>query len=214
MKSLAAILSCWLAVTFAFGDLGPNLVPNSGFEEVGEAQSPVEWSISTQHRTAVVLDDRVVHTDQYSARMEQAVPSSYQSSTFLGSALIPVEPGARYQLRWWIKSEGLHPEWMTQDSGGRGVGCFFLIDMFQFQTDPETGNPVYCYNWRRIFGRDFAEWTRVDESVTDMYSKQVDPWQCPADIDQVQLRLQVSNTMPRHMFKVWVDEVSFQKMSE
>lgn len=194
--------------------MGPNLVPNSGFEEVGEQQSPIDWTIATQHRTAVELDDQVVHTGQYSARMEQAAPSSHQSSTFLGSALIPVEPGAHYQLRWWIKSEGLHPEWMTQDSGGRGVGCFFLIDMFQFQTTPETGKPDYRYNWRRIFGRDFAEWTRVDESVTDMYGKQVAPWECPEGIDHVQLRLQVSNTIPRHIFKVWLDEVNFRQVSE
>lgn len=82
-------------------------VTNGGFEsEIGSAaQGKFDWEVSTAQQAQIALDPKTVHGGARSLRISFNAPSNVAFNNF--SQLIVVEPGARYRLEFFVRTESL-----------------------------------------------------------------------------------------------------------
>ncbi|HQK95223.1 MAG TPA: carbohydrate binding domain-containing protein [Armatimonadota bacterium] len=102
----------------------PNLVRNPGFEDVRDGV-PADWS---GERDVYSTAESVVHSGRRALHYSNADPGRY----VLCTQTIPLEPGKRYELRFWAKSQDLVGddsgatvclEW--SDASGKWVGGYY-----------------------------------------------------------------------------------------
>jgi hypothetical protein len=82
-------------------------VTNGGFEEeIGAADKDnFGWAVTPVVQAQIGLDPRTIHSGARSLRVSFNAPSSITFANV--SQLVPVEPGARYRLEFFVRTENL-----------------------------------------------------------------------------------------------------------
>ncbi len=83
---------------------GPNLLPNSSFEDTNNNQ-PVNWrpaTYSDRGQTTFTLDNKVAHSGNNSVRI-----TSEQGADVSWLIQAPVKPSTEYRLSGWVRTENL-----------------------------------------------------------------------------------------------------------
>jgi tetratricopeptide (TPR) repeat protein len=85
----------------------PNQITNGGFEEEikGQGKDQFGWSATPVAQTQIGLDPHVAHGGERSLRVIFNAPSALNFSNV--SQLVVVEPGARYRLEFYMRTENL-----------------------------------------------------------------------------------------------------------
>ncbi|MCF7784897.1 MAG: c-type cytochrome [Prosthecobacter sp.] len=102
---------------------GPNLLPNSGFEEVvAGAKTPTAW----QHRDygkkpgnagaewSIVTDEKMIHSGKQAFRV---ITRDDADTSFFAD--VPLKPNTEYKLSAWIKTHGFRGKASLNDHLGR-----------------------------------------------------------------------------------------------
>ena len=100
---------------------GTNLVVNFSFEQAQEQGGPAGWVWERRNTDATaVLDNAVAHSGRQSLRITNGTPFGAHVYGLLRSARpIRLEPGVRYTLSCFVKSEGPGIAWIGGGEGWR-----------------------------------------------------------------------------------------------
>lgn len=93
---------------------GENLVPNGGFEQVGEKGELPGWSFGKESGTPAAL--AVISAGPHSGERAVKISLNAEGISHLRSRSFPVEAGRPYLVSFWCGAEGFHP-------GGVSFNC-------------------------------------------------------------------------------------------
>jgi len=137
---LVAAASALGAPAFPNGEaVGPNLVPNPGFEQVDAAGFPAGWSGSKQVFAASREQPR---NGAFCLRYENHDPHRY----VLCVAPVPFEHGARYEIEAWVRTEGVQ---------GKDTGATICMEW------ADAGKKYIGGTYPAGIKGDHRQWTRI-----------------------------------------------------
>lgn len=182
------------AAVYGVAPAAEGLVPNPGFEEGGEAARA--WQVDGGRpltAAAVAAKGSAQVSWAEGSRGEGARSLRVQGAGTAGSdyALVTsphlrVEPGFTYQAGAWYRASGLAPE-----NGDRTRSAHVILDVFQHDAQIRR-----LGNTRAIASVNSADWVPLDTAAFTV----------PEGVTSVQLRLQVSNSVPGAPVEVRFDD--------
>jgi len=192
--SIIPLLS--VVTAFAAPAFGGGLVPNPRFEDGAGGvasswqvdRSPLTVTPTKARGTATVVWADGSHGDGKHCLRIQGDVSSGADFAIVVTPLIRVEPGFTYTASAWYRASGLAPE-----NGDRTQHAAAFIDVFM---NDSSGKRVA--NIRAITFVNTPEWAPLATK----------PFTIPAGVATVQLRLQVSSSVPGRHFDVCFDDVN------
>jgi putative membrane-bound dehydrogenase-like protein len=102
---------------------GPNLLPNSGFEEVvAGAKTPTNWKLrnygtkpgNAGAEWSIVTDEKMIHSGKQAFRV---ITRDDADTSFFAD--VPLKPNTEYKLSAWIKTQGFRGKASLNDHIGR-----------------------------------------------------------------------------------------------
>jgi hypothetical protein len=104
-KRINAALSVYREAAAEGARVAAGQVTNGGFEDDAAGKRAFEWSVTPVAQAQTGVDPNVRHAGARSLRVSFNAPSSIQYANV--TQLVAVEPGARYRLEFYVRTESL-----------------------------------------------------------------------------------------------------------